>query len=206
MSKDDDHELLYPASTLPDWQEQERMLEAILFSVAEPVTISELRTRIPVDFDIRAAIARLMAFYSDRGVRVVRVGDGWALRTAPEYACLMQKEKRHIRKLSRAALETLAIIAYHQPATRADIEEIRGVSVSPGTIEQLMQLEWVGFGKRKQTPGRPVTFITTRKFLDHFGIESVRDLPGLRELREAGLLDGNENSAGLLESPRVAQE
>ena len=168
--------------------DEERMLEAILFSVAQPVTMSEFRDRIPYDIDIKAAVARLTETYSRRGVRVVRVGDGWAFRTAPELAFLMQKERRSVRRLSRAALETLAIIAYHQPATRPEIEEIRGVSVSKGTIDQLMQLDWVGFGKRKHTPGRPVTFITTRQFLDHFGLESVRDLPGLRELREAGLL------------------
>ena len=168
--------------------DEERMLEAILFSVAQPITISEIRSRIPYDFDIKAAINRLTKHYQDRGVRLVRVGDSWAIRTAPEYSFLMQNEKRSVRKLSKAALETLSIIAYHQPATRAEIEEIRGVSVSKGTIDQLMELKWVGFGQRKKTPGRPVTFITTRQFLDHFGLESVRDLPGLKELRESGLL------------------
>ena len=168
--------------------DEERMLEAILFSAVEPVTLAELRNRIPYDFDIRTTLQRLTEIYSLRGVRIVKVGDAWAIRTAPELAFLMQKERRKIRRFSRAALETLAIIAYHQPATRAEIEEIRGVSVSKGTVDQLMEVGWVGFGQRKRAPGRPVTFITTRSFLDHFGLESVRDLPGLKELREAGLL------------------
>lgn len=168
--------------------DEERMLEAILFAAAEPVSLGDFRNRIPFDIDIRAALRRLTEVYSRRGVRIVKVGDSWAIRTAPEFAFLMQKERRKIRRLSRAALETLAIIAYHQPATRAEIEEIRGVSVSKGTVDQLMEIGWVGFGQRKHTPGRPVTFITTRSFLDHFGLESVRDLPGLKELREAGLL------------------
>ncbi len=186
MTGDDDPEADFIGRPAPF--EEERMLEAILFSVAEPVTLSEIRGRIPCDFDVKAAISRLTETYAGRGVRVVQVGDGWAFRTAPEFAFLMRKEKRTVRRLSRAALETLAIIAYHQPATRAEIEEIRGVSVSKGTVDQLMQIGWIGFGRRKQTPGRPVTFVTTRQFLDHFGLESVRDLPGLRELREAGLL------------------
>ena len=168
--------------------DEERMLEAILFAAAQPVSLTEFRNRIPFDFDIGAALRRLTEIYSQRGVRIVKVGDAWAIRTAPEFAFLMQKERRKVRRLSRAALETLAIIAYHQPATRAEIEEIRGVSVSKGTVDQIMEIGWVGFGQRKRTPGRPVTFITTRSFLDHFGLESVRDLPGLKELREAGLL------------------
>ena len=170
--------------------EQERMVEAILFASAEPVTLNELRIRIPYDFDTRAAIERLAGRYADRGVRVVKVGDAWAFRTAPDLGHLMKREKMVTRRLSRAALETLAIIAYHQPATRADIEEIRGVSVSRGTLDQLIEIGWVGIGRRKKTPGRPATFLVTRRFLDHFGLESVSDLPGLKELREAGLLDG----------------
>ena len=113
----------------------------------------------------------------------------WAIRTAPDLGYLMQKETVETRKLSRAAIETLAIIAYHQPVTRAEIEEIRGVSVSRGTVDQLIELEWIRFGRRRMTPGRPVTFVVTQNFLDHFGLESARDLPGLKELRAAGLLD-----------------
>jgi segregation and condensation protein B len=122
-------------------------------------------------------------------VQVVRVGDRWAIRTASDLGFLMQKETVETRKLSRAAIETLAIIAYHQPVTRAEIEEIRGVSVSRGTIDQLLELEWIRFGRRRLTPGRPVTYVVTESFLDHFGLESARDLPGLKELRSAGLLE-----------------
>ena len=175
--------------------EQERMVEAILFASAEPVTLNELRNRIPYDFDIRAAVNRLAERYADRGVMVVRVGDAWAFRTAPDLGHLMKREKVVQRRLSRAALETLAIIAYHQPATRAQIEEIRGVSVSRGTLDQLIEIGWVGIGRRKKTPGRPVTFLVTRRFLDHFGLESVSDLPGLRELREAGLLESQSEDS-----------
>jgi len=120
---------------------------------------------------------------------VTRVGDAWAIRTAADLGFLMARETVETRKLSRAAIETLAIIAYHQPVTRAEIEEIRGVSVSRGTVDQLIELEWVRFGRRKMTPGRPVTYVVTQGFLDHFGLESARDLPGLKELREAGLLE-----------------
>ena len=127
--------------------------------------------------------------YEGHGVNVVRIGEAWAIRTAPDLGFLMQKETVETRKLSRAAIETLAIVAYHQPVTRAEIEEIRGVSVSRGTVDQLIEMEWIRFGRRKMTPGRPVTFVVTERFLDHFGLESARDLPGLKELRAAGLLD-----------------
>jgi segregation and condensation protein B len=129
---------------------------------------------------------------------VVKVGDAWAIRTAPDLGFLMQKETVEVRKLSRAAIETLAIVAYHQPVTRAEIEEIRGVSVSRGTIDQLIELEWIRFGRRKMTPGRPVTFVVTQEFLDHFGLESARDLPGLKELRAAGLLDNRPPPGAML--------
>jgi segregation and condensation protein B len=122
-------------------------------------------------------------------VRLVRIGPGWAFRTAPDLGFLMRRESRETRKLSRAAIETLAIIAYHQPATRAEIEEIRGVSLSRGTIDMLLELEWIRLGRRRETPGRPVTFVTTQQFLDHFGRSSPRDLPGIKERRDAGLLE-----------------
>ena len=127
--------------------------------------------------------------YEGRGVHVARVGEAWAIRTAGDLGFLMQKETVETRKLSRAAIETLAIIAYHQPVTRAEIEEIRGVTVSRGTIDLLIEMDWIRFGRRRMTPGRPVTFVVTQNFLDHFGLESARDLPGLKELRSAGLLE-----------------
>jgi segregation and condensation protein B len=134
-------------------------------------------------------LVHLRKRYDGRGVRVAKVGDAWAIRTAADLGFLMQKETVETRKLSRAAIETLAIVAYHQPVTRAEIEEIRGVSVSRGTVDQLLEMEWIRFGRRKMTPGRPVTFVVTPQFLDHFGLETARDLPGVKELRAAGLLE-----------------
>ncbi|MBO6884118.1 MAG: SMC-Scp complex subunit ScpB [Marivita sp.] len=173
----------------PPMGEQERMVEAILFATAEPVTVKDLNDRMPHGSDAAEALVYLRKRYEGRGVNVVKVGDAWAIRTAPDLGFLMQKETVETRKLSRAAIETLAIIAYHQPVTRAEIEEIRGVSVSRGTVDQLLEMEWIRFGRRKMTPGRPVTFVVTQDFLDHFGLESARDLPGLKELRAAGLLE-----------------
>ncbi len=173
----------------PPMGEQERMVEAILFASAEPVTVAELQSRMPHGCDPAEALAYLRKRYEGRGVHLVRVGDSWAFRTAADLGYLMQKETVENRKLSRAAIETLAIVAYHQPVTRAEIEEIRGVAVSRGTIDQLLELDWIRLGRRRMTPGRPITFVVTEHFLDHFGLESARDLPGLKELRAAGLLD-----------------
>lgn len=168
---------------------QERMCEAILFASADPVSIKEMNDRMPHGCDAAEALMHLRKRYAGRGVQLVKVGDAWAMRTAPDLGFLMQKETVETRKLSRAAVETLAIIAYHQPVTRAEIEEIRGVSVSRGTVDQLLEMEWIRLGRRKMTPGRPVTFVVTQGFLDHFGLSSARDLPGLKELRAAGLLE-----------------
>ncbi len=173
----------------PPMGEQERMVEAILFASAEPVTLADLAGRMPHGCDPATALHHLTTRYEGRGVHVVRVGEAFALRTAPDLGFLMHRETVETRKLSRAAIETLAIVAYHQPVTRAEIEEIRGVSVSRGTVDQLIEMEWIRFGRRKMTPGRPVTFVVTQGFLDHFGLETARDLPGLKELRSAGLLD-----------------
>ncbi len=173
----------------PPMAEQERMVEAVLFASAEPVSVKELENRLPHGSDPAEALVHLRKRYEGRGIQVSKVGDAWAIRTAPDLGFLMHRETVETRKLSRAAIETLAIIAYHQPATRAEIEEIRGVSVSRGTIDQLLELEWIRFGRRRMTPGRPVTYVVTQDFLDHFGLESARDLPGLKELRAAGLLE-----------------
>ncbi|MFO7758842.1 MAG: SMC-Scp complex subunit ScpB [Roseovarius sp.] len=174
---------------IPSLFEQERMIEAMLFASAEPLGTRDMADRMPQGSDPAEAVLRLQESYKGRGVGVVRVGDAWAMRTAPDLGHLMRRETVETRKLSRAAIETLAIIAYHQPVTRAEIEEIRGVSVSRGTVDQLLEMEWIRFGRRKMTPGRPVTFVVTQGFLDHFGLESARDLPGLQELRAAGLLE-----------------
>ncbi len=173
----------------PPIAEQARMVEAILFASADPVSVSDLVARMPHGSDPAEALVYLRKRYEGRGVNLMHIGDAWAFRTAPDLGFLMQKEVVETRKLSRAAIETLAIIAYHQPATRAEIEEIRGVAVSRGTVDQLLELGWIRFGRRRMTPGRPVTFVVTQMFLDHFGLESARDLPGLKELRAAGLLD-----------------
>lgn len=173
----------------PPMAEQERMVEAVLFATAAPITIAELTARLPHGCDPAEALVHLRKRYEGRGVNVKKIGDAWALRTAEDLGFLMQKETVETRKLSRAAVETLAIIAYHQPVTRAEIEEIRGVAVSRGTVDQLLELDWIRFGRRKMTPGRPVTFVVTQSFLDHFGLEHARDLPGLKELRAAGLLE-----------------
>ncbi|MBE1284610.1 MAG: SMC-Scp complex subunit ScpB [Rhodobacteraceae bacterium] len=188
------HDSLFEA---PPMAEQERMVEAVLFASPEPVTVRELENRMPIGCDVKQALEHLKGRYEGRGVRIVRVGDAWAIRTAPDLGFLMQRETVETRKLSRAAVETLAIIAYHQPVTRAEIEEIRGVSVSRGTIDQLLEMEWIRLGRRRMTPGRPVTFVVTPEFLDHFGLESARDLPGVKELRAAGLLE-NRPPPGIL--------
>ena len=184
----------------PPLLEQEGMLEAILFSVSEPISKQQLEKRMPIGSDVSEALVAMKNRYSTRGVNLVRVGEGYALRTAPGLGFLMQKESVETRKLSRAAIETLAIIAYHQPVTRSEIEEIRGVSVSSGTIDILLELEWIKLGRRRQSPGRPVTFIVTQVFLDHFGMESSKDLPGIKELRDAGLLDNRPPPGSMTES------
>lgn len=186
----------FPASSdapsafgIPSMAEQERMVEALLFASPEPMSVAALAQRLPQGADVSEAVAHLRRRYEGRGVQLMRIGDGWAFRTAHDLGHLMVREQQETRKLSRAAIETLAIVAYHQPVTRTEIEEIRGVAVSRGTIDQLLELEWIRLGRRRMSPGRPVTFVVTEQFLDHFGLESARDLPGLPELRAAGLLD-----------------
>lgn len=181
----------------PPMGEQERMVEAMLFASAEPLTVADMAARMPHGCDPAEAVAILRRRYEGRGVNLVRVGDAWAFRTAGDLGFLMQRDVVEHRKLSRAAIETLAIVAYHQPVTRAEIEEIRGVAVSRGTIDQLLEMEWIRFGRRRMTPGRPVTFVVTEAFLDHFGLEAARDLPGLKDLRAAGLLDNRPLPAGM---------
>ena len=183
----------------PPIGEQERMIEAMLFASAEPLSTRDMAERMPHGSDPAEALVHLRKRYEGRGGRVVKVGDAWAIRTAPDLGYLMSRETVETRKLSRAAIETLAIIAYHQPVTRAEIEEIRGVAVSRGTVDQLLEMEWIRFGRRKMTPGRPVTFVVTQEFLDHFGLESARDLPGLKELRAAGLLDNRPPPGSMLQ-------
>jgi segregation and condensation protein B len=166
-----------------------RMVEAILFAADKPLTIEEIAAYLPEGTDIDPVLAELAASYEPRGVNLVERGGRWLLLTAPDLAHILSRERPEARKLSRAALETLAIIAYHEPATRAQIEEIRGVSISKGTLDVLMEAGWVRPAGRRESPGRPLQYATTPAFLVQFGLESRRDLPGIGELKAAGLLD-----------------
>jgi segregation and condensation protein B len=166
-----------------------RLVEAILFAAATPLTERELAERLPAGTDVRKLLALLEADYAARGVRLMRAGATWAFATAPDLAPLLVTERRIETKLSRAAMETLAIVAYHQPVTRGDIEEIRGVQVSKGTLDVLFEQGWIAPKGRRETPGRPVTWATTDGFLRHFALATLNDLPGVEDLRAAGLLD-----------------
>jgi segregation and condensation protein B len=170
--------------------EELRLLEALLFAAAEPLDEQTLAARLPEGVDLAAALRRLQLDYAPRGVNLVRIAGKWTFRTANDLAWLMTREAVEPRKLSRAAIETLAIIAYHQPVTRAEIEEIRGVSTSKGTLDVLLETGWIRPRARRRTPGRPLTFGTSEAFLSHFGLDAVGDLPGLDELKGTGLLDG----------------
>ena len=179
-----------PASADVARPEELRLLEAMLFASAEPLDEASLAARLPADVDLRAALDCLQQDYAARGVNLVRVGGKWTFRTAGDLSWLLSKETVETRKLSRAAIETLAIIAYHQPVTRAEIEDIRGVSTSKGSIDVLLQTGWIRPRGRRKAPGRPVTYGTNDTFLSHFGLDVLGDLPGLEELKGSGLLDG----------------
>ena len=166
-----------------------RLVEAILFASAEPIAEKSLAGRLPEGADLTGLLEELRGLYDNRGVHLTQFEDCWAFRTSPDLADKLQIETEVTRKLSRAAIETLAIIAYQQPVTRAEVEEIRGVALSRGTLDTLLEAGWIRPKGRRQTPGRPVTWVTTDAFLDHFGLESREALPGLEELRAAGLLD-----------------
>ena len=167
-----------------------RIAEALVFAAAAPIDESEIARRLPEGMKVAAVMAELRSHYEGRGVNLVRAGRKWTFRTAADRSWLLSRETQQQKKLSRAALETLAIIAYHQPTTRAEIEDIRGVAISKGTLDVLMETGWVRLRGRRKAPGRPVTYGTTDDFLLHFGLESVSDLPGLDELKGAGLFDG----------------
>jgi len=172
-----------------DRQEKLRILEALLFAAPAPLDQAELAEHFAEGEDVAVLLAELQSLYAARGVNLVRVAGKWAFRTAEDLAFLLEREAVEQRRLSRAALETLAIIAYHQPVTRAEIEEIRGVSTSKGTLDVLLETGWIKLRGRRRAPGRPVTYGTTEHFLGHFGFDSIQDLPGLNELKGAGLLD-----------------
>lgn len=171
--------------------EKLRRLEAMLFAASEPLDAKALVRVLDGDDDVNALLIELQAQYRDRGVNLVRVAGRWQFRTAEDLSFLLEREQKDERKLSKAALETLAIVAYHQPVTRAEIEEIRGVSTSPGTLDVLMETGWIRPRGRRRAPGRPLTYGTTEEFLVHFGMDSIKDLPGLADLKASGLLDAN---------------
>jgi segregation and condensation protein B len=171
--------------------EELRLLEALLFAAGEPLDEKTLGKRLPAGVDVRASLRRLQTEYASRGVNLVHVGSKWVFRTANDLAWLLTHESVQPKKLSRAAMETLAIIAYHQPVTRAEIEEIRGVSAAKGTIDVLLETGWIRPRGRRKAPGRPLTYGTNEHFLSHFGLEALNDLPGLEELKGAGLFEGS---------------
>lgn len=166
-----------------------RALEAMLFASAQPLSLAAMRDRLPEGADVGGMLLQLQKIYADRGVTINNLDGQWAIRTAPDLGDVLQIKKEVRRPLSRAAMETLAIVAYHQPVTRAEIENIRGVVTSGGTLDILMEEGWVKPGRRRETPGRPLTWVTTTDFLDQFGLQSLTDLPGLDELKASGLLD-----------------
>lgn len=170
-------------------EEQLRVVEAILFASAEPISPKALHERLPEGADLNVLLPALQEQYKGRGISLIEVDGHWAFRTATEIAEHLTIEKAVNKKMSRAMLETMAIIAYHQPLTRAEIENIRGVATHRGTLDTLMEMEWVKPGRRRETPGRPLTWVTTTKFLDHFQLEQINDLPGLEDLKASGLLD-----------------
>lgn len=174
---------------MEDRNQQLRLIEAILFATSAPIDEAALALRLPDAADVGGLLRELAEHYAHRGVHLVQVGEGWALRTAPDLASLLTVEREVPRRLSRAAMETLAVIAYHQPVTRAEIEEVRGVTSSKGTLDVLLEAGWIRPGRRRETPGRPLTWLTAAAFTDHFGLSSLDDLPGLKDLKAAGLLD-----------------
>ena len=189
-----------------DVEHELRLLEALLFAAVEPIDIDTLRERMPEEADVNALIARLTRDYAGRGVNLVRVAGRWRFQTANDLEHHLTDIKETPRKLSRASLETLAIIAYHQPVTRAEIEDVRGVAASKGTLDVLMELGWIRMRGRRRTPGRPVTYGTTDGFLGHFNLEQISDLPGRDDLKAAGLLDPRLPKDFEMPSPMMADD
>jgi segregation and condensation protein B len=203
MSEASDNVTMHPRA---DRSSHLRIVEALLFAAAEPLSIEQLAAALPEGADIPSLLADLQANYVNRGVNLVQVGGKWTLRTAGDLSFLLRREAVEQKRLSKAALETLAIIAYHQPVTRAEIEEIRGVAISKGTLDILLEIGWVRMRGRRRTPGRPVTYGTTPAFLSHFGLNEIGDLPGMQELRGAGLLDAAMPPGFDMPIPRVTDE
>jgi segregation and condensation protein B len=183
-----------------------RAVEAVLFAATGPLSVSEIQAHVGEQADVRGALSRLEAMFAGRGIELVRRGDRWHFQTAADLAHLLRRDREDSRKLSRAGIETLAIIAYHEPVTRGEIEAIRGVQISKGTIDVLMEAGWVRPAGRREVPGRPLTYATTPGFLTHFGLASRRDLPGIDDLRAAGLLDPVDLAFEQAEVENVTQQ
>ena len=184
-------ETLNETNPLSDFSDQLRAVEALLFASSDPIDEKTLSEILPENADIEKIIEKIQDFYKGRGVELKKINNKWMFKTASDLSFIMQKEAKVQKKLSKAGLETLSIIAYHQPVSRAEIEEIRGVSVSPGTIDSLLELNWIRIKGRRKAPGNPITYGTTEEFLVHFDLSNIRDLPGLDELKSTGLLDSN---------------
>jgi segregation and condensation protein B len=178
-----------PLIPLDDPAQQKRLIEALLFASPEPIKLRAIQSRLPDTADVGFILTQLQGEYAERGIQLIQLEDAWAFRTAPDIGPQLAINKKEEKRLSRAALETLSIIAYHQPVTRAEVENIRGVATNKGTLDVLMEAGWIKPGRRLETPGRPVTWITTTQFLDDFGVSDLNDLPGLAELKASGLLD-----------------
>ncbi len=183
-----------------------RIVEAMLFAATEPLSLDKLATFLPEGTNVTALIEDLSANYENRGVNLVQVAGNYMLRTSPEVAFVLRRESVQQKKLTKAGLETLSIIAYHQPVTRADIEDIRGVAISKGTLDILLDIGWARMRGRRKTPGRPVTYGTTDAFLRHFGLNEITDLPGLQELKAAGLLEGNLPPGFDMPLPKMSED
>ena len=186
-----DDRSLNDTSPLSNLNDQLRAVEALLFASSDPLDEKTLTEILPENADIEKILEKIQELYKGRGVELAKVNNKWMFKTASDLSFIMQKEAKVQKKLSKAGLETLSIIAYHQPVSRAEIEEIRGVSVSPGTIDSLLELNWIRIKGRRKAPGNPITYGTTEEFLVHFDLSNIRDLPGLDELKSTGLLDSN---------------
>jgi segregation and condensation protein B len=206
IEMDDTSESIVTMHPYAERSQNLRIVEAILFAAAEPITIEKLQEFLPEDTDILGLLTDLQENYANRGVHLVQVAGKWSFRTAEDMSAVLRKETIEQKRLTKAALETLSIVAYHQPVTRAEIEDIRGVAISKGTLDKLLEIGWVRMRGRRKTPGRPVTYGTSDAFLSHFGLNELTDLPGLQELKAAGLLDGNIPPGFDVPVPRVTDE
>ncbi len=174
---------------MSDPLQEQRLLEALLFASGEPLKVADIEAQLDLTSDVNELLNALQEHYKGRGIELCQIGQGWAFRTSPDLGPLLTKYKHVQKKLSKAALETLAIVAYHQPVTRAEVEDVRGVQVSKGTLDVLLETGWVKMRGRRRAPGRPITYGTTDLFLDQFGLQNLNELPGLNELKGSGLLD-----------------